>query len=141
MKEQEAIELLKGMQNPLQDYANMVGAPAWASGYQYVYQDPEDYAIEEAVIALKEKQNRKWIPVETRMPEREEWIILDEKKGQYLRRLEIAVRSDTIEYFFVYFDGFKWFDKFGRTYTNIIAWKIHEPFNSGVSDAEKMKII
>lgn len=69
-----------------------------------------------------------WIPVQERLPEREEWITLDEK-GNYLRRMEIAVNSDTIEYFYVYYDGFKWFDKFGRTYTNVVAWKIHEPFN------------
>ena len=70
MKEQNAIELLKGMQNPLQDYADMVGAPAFAYGYQYVYQEPEDYAIEEAIIALREKQSRKWIPMSERLPDK-----------------------------------------------------------------------
>ena len=55
MKEQEAIELLKGMQNPLQDYADMIGAPAFASGHRYVYPEPEDYAIEEAITVLEEK--------------------------------------------------------------------------------------
>lgn len=53
MKPKEAIELLKGMQNPLQDYAEMVGAPAWAYGCRYVYPDPEDYAIEEAINTLE----------------------------------------------------------------------------------------
>lgn len=67
MKEQDAIELLKGMQNPLQDYANMVGAPAWTSGIRYVYPELKDYAIEEALIALKEKQNWKWNLVEERL--------------------------------------------------------------------------
>lgn len=69
MKVQEAIEILKGMQSPLQDYADMVGAPAWAYGCRYVYPEPEDYAIEEAITALKEKQNRRWIRVTERMPE------------------------------------------------------------------------
>lgn len=69
MKEQDAIELLKGMQNPLQDYADMVGAPEFAYGCQYVYPDPEDYAIEAAIIALEEKQQRKWILAEDRLPE------------------------------------------------------------------------
>lgn len=69
-----------------------------------------------------------WIPVEERLPEREEWM---GTKGEehYLRRMEIAVMSDTLEYFLVFYDGYKWFDKFGRTYAGVKAWKIHEPFN------------
>lgn len=69
-----------------------------------------------------------WIPVEERMPEREEWIGVKGKE-HYLRRMEIAVDSGTIEYFIVFYDGYKWFDKFGRTYAGVKAWKIHEPFN------------
>ena len=69
----------------------------------------------------------RWIPVEERLPEREEWIGIKGKE-HYLRRMEIAVDSDTIEYFLVFYDGYKWFDKFGRTYAGIKAWKIHEPF-------------
>lgn len=69
MKAQEAIEILKGMQSPSQDYADMVGAPAWAYGCRYVYPEPEDYAIEEAITALEEKQNRRWISVTERLPE------------------------------------------------------------------------
>ena len=56
MKPEEMIELLKGMQSPLEDYAELVGAPAFAYGHKYVYPDPQDYAIEEAIEALKEIQ-------------------------------------------------------------------------------------
>lgn len=56
MTPEEAIKLLKGMQNKKMDYAEMVHAPAFAYGYQYVYPEPEDYAIEEAAKALKEIQ-------------------------------------------------------------------------------------
>lgn len=56
MTENEAIELLKGMQSPLEDYAELVGAPAFAYGHKYAYPDPQDYAIEEAIEALKEIQ-------------------------------------------------------------------------------------
>ena len=56
MKPEEMIELLKGMQSPLEDYAELVGAPAFAYGHKYVYPYPEDYAIEEAIEALKEIQ-------------------------------------------------------------------------------------
>lgn len=54
MKPEEATEMLRGMQNKKVDYAEMVCAPAFAYGYKYVYPEPEDYAIEEAVKALKE---------------------------------------------------------------------------------------
>lgn len=56
MTPEEAIEMLRGMQNKKVDYAEMVCAPAFAYGYEYVYPEPEDYAIEEAVKALKEIQ-------------------------------------------------------------------------------------
>lgn len=65
----ETIELLRGMQNPLQDYADMVGTPIWAYGHRYVYPDPEDYAIEKAISALEEQNRHRWIPVEERLPE------------------------------------------------------------------------
>ena len=53
---EDTIELLKGMQNKKVDYAELVCASAFASGYKYVYAEPEDYAIEEAIKALKEVQ-------------------------------------------------------------------------------------
>lgn len=56
MTPEEAIEMLRGMQNGKVDYAEMVCAPAFAHGYEYVYPEPEDYAIEEAIKALKEIQ-------------------------------------------------------------------------------------
>ena len=56
MTPEEAIELLKGMQSPLEDYAELVGAPAFAYGHKYVYPYPQDYAIEEAIEVLKEIQ-------------------------------------------------------------------------------------
>lgn len=56
MKPEKMIELLKGMQSPLKDYAELVGAPAFTYGHKYVYPYPEDYAIEEAIKALEEVQ-------------------------------------------------------------------------------------
>ena len=56
MTENETIELLKSMQSPLKDYAELVGAPAFTYGHKYVYPYLEDYAIEEAIEALKEVQ-------------------------------------------------------------------------------------
>ena len=56
MTENEAIELLRSMQNPKQDYADIVCAPAFCTGFRFVYPEPEDYAIEEAIKALEEIQ-------------------------------------------------------------------------------------
>ena len=56
MAENEAVELLRSMQNPKQDYANLVCAPAFCTGFRFVYPEPEDYAIEEAIKALEEIQ-------------------------------------------------------------------------------------
>lgn len=59
MTENEAIDWLKGMQNKPMDYAAMVGAPAFAYGYKFVYPDPEDYAIDEAINALEKQISQK----------------------------------------------------------------------------------
>ena len=56
MTPEESIKMLRGMQNKKVDYAELVCAPAFAYGYEYVYPEPEDYAIEEAITALKEIQ-------------------------------------------------------------------------------------
>lgn len=78
-----AIKILKNMQNPRIDYADMVGAPAFCYGKRYVFPEPEDYAIETALIVLNEKEKRGanrdkntnvnsndgWIPVEEELPE------------------------------------------------------------------------
>ena len=60
MEVKETISLLKGIQSPLQDYAELIDAPYWAYGKQYVYPDPEDYAIEEAISALEKEERYKW---------------------------------------------------------------------------------
>ena len=39
---------------PLVDYADMVGAPEWAYGCRYVYEDPDGYFIKDTIAALKE---------------------------------------------------------------------------------------
>lgn len=76
MDTNDAIKFLKGMQGPLQDYADMVGAPGFAKGIRYVYPDPEDYAIEAAISALEEQDKHRWISVEERLPEDDGYIIL-----------------------------------------------------------------
>lgn len=84
MTPEEAIELLKGMQSPLEDYAELVGAPAFAYGHKYVYPYPQDYAIEEAIEALKEIQQYREIG------------IVDECREAKEKQIPIPVKNRTI---------------------------------------------
>ena len=43
-------------------------------------------------------------------------------------RLEIAYMTDTIEYVHGYYDGYKWMDKYLNAIKNVVAWRIHEPY-------------
>ena len=52
-------ELVKALREALPepvDYAELVGAPGWAYGQRYVYEDPECYLIEEAADKLEQLQ-------------------------------------------------------------------------------------
>lgn len=123
MNEQEAIELLKGMQNPLEDYADMVGAPAWATGYRYVYPDPEDYAIEEAITALEEKKNRRWIPVSERLPVGKEFEIKAGKRTLY-RTVLVQTASHNIHAAYYNTSEQVWRDDTGIIRLNVVAWRL-----------------
>lgn len=72
-----------------------------------------------------------WIPVEERLPLENEYraICSAHSSKPFLRRLEIAYITDTTEYQFGYYDGYKWIDKRNKKIPNVVAWKIHEPFN------------
>lgn len=76
--------------------------------------------------------NDGWIPVEERLPEKNEYFVdtssnKDFPNGYY-RRLEIAYMTDTIEYVHGYYDGYKWMDKYLNAIKNVVAWRIHEPY-------------
>ena len=81
MNQEETIALLKGMQNKKVDYAEMVCAPAFAYGYEYVYLEPEDYAIEEAVKSLKEIQNYRKLGTLEELARAKKYIDLAKKHG------------------------------------------------------------
>lgn len=129
MDTNETIKLLKGMQGPLQDYADMVGAPESAKGIRYVYPDPEDYAIEAAISALEEQEQHRWIPVEERLPEEE---------GKYLVTFAIDEKVRLVGYGCCQKDilgnniGFGWYDLYRGIYFSgkaFIAWQpLPEPY-------------
>ena len=77
---------------------------------------------------IRKHMNDGWIPVEERSPTGYERIGYDERGIKYMRRLEIAYVTDTIEYVHGYYDGYKWMDKWYDIIENVVAWKIHEPY-------------
>lgn len=69
MNNQDAIEMLKSMLPKKTSYAELVGAVGCYGGGEYVYSDPEPYAIETAISALEKQITNGWIPVSERLPE------------------------------------------------------------------------
>lgn len=84
--------------------------------------------LETAIAALELQDKQQWIPVSERLPDRIEYEA-GTAGGQYFRRLEIATKTDTIEYHIGYYDGDVWFDKRQRSFKgDVVAWKIHQPY-------------
>lgn len=78
--------------------------------------------------AQKTLEKQRWIPVSMYVPTEKEYMVGVEDDKRF-RRLEIAVQTDTIEYFIGYFVGYKWFDKRHRGFEgDVVAWKIHQPY-------------
>ena len=90
MKPEEAIELLRSMQNPKQDYADIVCAPAFCTGFRFVYPEPEDYAIEEAIKALKEIQQYREIGTVEEIKLAKKYIDLKRKCGTPANTIDLC---------------------------------------------------
>lgn len=63
----------------------------------------------------------RWIPCKERLPETAEYMEFE--PTPYMKRLEIAYMTDTIEYLIGFYDGSKWLDKHHNIIKNVIAWK------------------
>lgn len=62
-----------------------------------------------------------WIPCSDRLPETSEYIEFE--PTPYMKRIEIAYMTDTVEYLIGFYDGSKWMDKHHNIIKNVIAWK------------------
>lgn len=93
------------------------------------------------IEGLKERMNDGWIPVEERLPEKNEYFVDTSSNKEfpngYYRRLEIAYMTDTVEYIHGYYDGYKWMDKYLDAIKNVVAWRIHEPYRPERRSDEK----
>ena len=93
---------------------------------------PGDLDKKEANKDMNASTNASWIPVEERLPEKNEYFADTSSDREfpngYYRRLEIAYTTDTVEYTHGYYDGYKWMDKWNDIIKNVVAWKIHDPY-------------
>lgn len=133
----ETIELLRSLQNPKEDYAGMVCAPAWAYGMRYVFPEPEDYAIEEAIEALEKMDKYRWHDLRENpddLPKidyayghtfSDDVLVITEKYGNPVA----AYINLTLKVWFNPIDEECLEQDFGKP----IAWKYIEPFEKSVS--------
>ena len=94
--------------------------------------------MDDVEYILRKHMNDGWIPVEERLPEKNEYFADTSSDREfpngYYRRLEIAYMTDTVEYTHGYYDGYKWMDKWYGIIKNVVAWKIHGPYRPERSD-------
>lgn len=130
VENKEAISLLKGVQNPLQDYAEMIDAPYWAYGKQYVYPDPEDYAIEEAISALKKEERYKWHDLKNNPNDLPEvFIDYEVEGGKFSDNVLVETDYDTLMVACMNLSTGEWFNSsnqdecFHEEHGNVVKWK------------------
>lgn len=126
----ETINLLKGIQSPLQDYAELVGAPYWAYGKQYVYPDPEDYAIEQAISAVEKEERYKWHDLRKDPNDLPEvFIDYEVKDGKFSDNVLVKTDYDTLIVAYMNLSTGEWFNSsnedecFHEEYGNVVKWK------------------
>lgn len=134
MKLKETIELLRSLQNPKEDYAGMVCAPAWAYGMRYVFPEPEDYTIEEAIEVLEKVDKYRWHDLKENPDDLPEWY-------EDVISVDVLIVTNKTHYPLIAFMDLElkeWYesnncecleDDFGE----VIAWKYIEPFEKSVS--------
>lgn len=82
----------------------------------------EEQALSLAIKALEKLMYDRWIPVSEELPSKKLY-----DGGGFLRRILVAHKTDTIEYDFVYYDGYKWLDK-KQNKLDVVAWKPFDPY-------------
>lgn len=138
MELKEAIKLLRGLQNPKEDYAEVIGTPS-PDMYRrkYVFPEPEDYAIEEAIEALEKMDKYRWHDLRENpddLPKidyayghtfSDDVLVITEKYGNPVA----AYINLTLKVWFNPIDEECLEQDFGKP----IAWKYIEPFEKSVS--------
>lgn len=79
-------------------------------------------------VTIATDTNDKWVSVDERLPEKSEYLGFGFDGREFYKRLEIAYKTDTIEYDIGYYDGFKWFNERNRIVKNVVGWRILKNF-------------
>lgn len=131
MDSKAAIHLLKNMLGPLVDYAEMVGGPPGTYGTKYVYQDPEDYAIEEAIKALEKEERYKWHDLKNNPNDLPEvFVDYETENGKFSDKILVKTdKYDTLMVAYMNISTGRWFNAlnedeyFYEEYGNVVKWK------------------
>ena len=131
MDSKAAIDLLKNMLGPLVDYAEMVGGPPGIYGIKYVYQDPEDYAIEEAIEALKKEERYKWHDlINNPIDLPEVFVDCEIENGKFSDKVLVETdKYNTLMVAYANLSANEWFnplnedEHFKEEYGNVVKWK------------------
>lgn len=126
------------MQSPKEDYADIVGAPAVMHGIKYVYPDPEDYAIEEAIEVLKRAEKYRWHDLRKDPNDLPEKVNDDSKSGYSKEVLIISSLFNEVWLGYMKLSDKKWFDSVdGELLSKPVMWKYIElPDEKSVSKEE-----
>lgn len=115
------------MQSPKEDYADIVGAPAGMHGIKYVYPDPEDYAIEEAIEVLKRAEKYRWHDLRKDPNDLPEKANDDSKFGYSKEVLIISSLFNEVWLGYMKLSDKKWFDSVdGELLSKPVMWKYIE---------------
>lgn len=131
MDSKAAIHLLKNMLGPLVDYAEMVGGPPGTYGTKYVYQDPEDYAIEEAIKALEKEERYKWHDLKNNPNDLPEvFVDYEIENGKFSDNVLVETdKYNTLMVAYMNLGTGEWFNLlnedecFYEEYGNVVKWK------------------
>ena len=144
MDSKAAIYLLKNMLGPLVDYAEMVGGPPGTYGVKYVYQDPEDYAIKEAIKALEIVNKYKWHDLKNNPSDLPELFVdFEIEEGKFSDKVFVETdKYNTLMVAYANLSTNEWFNPlnedecFEEEYGNVVKWKYIDQDESNISSEE-----
>ena len=131
MELKETIKKLKELQNPMEDYVEMVDAPASCYGHRYVFQEQSDYIVQDAIDKLEEADKYRWHDLRENP---------DDLPEEYEDRLsvDVLVVTEYGDFSVAYVDLtlIEWCVDEYTAAEDIIAWKYIEPFEKSVLKEE-----
>ena len=142
MTEKEAIKILRNIQNAKKvEYEDAACAAAWFSIFKYVYPEPEDYVIEEAIKALEEIQQYREIGTIEELTIGKRYISLAKKHvtiGEMIDECVAYEEIGTVEEFREAKRFKEYFDELYGTGLEVANWHENgytEPFDNFYDEA------